>query len=356
MQSQVLLYTTPMSRTKIGNEPGFGTAGGSMVFMFRKRFFPVLIQILIFFVLSPLGALPPGLAAMTDDFQALRYNPAALSQNAATGLALGFDVSRQSDGSPQFSSVDFFMNTSFYAHQFHIELPAGTLRQRLGFGFPIGDYFSLGAAAEFEGVKFGEMDIAASFLLRPVPYISIGAQGGLEALKKPFIDFSLALRPFTDHVTIGVGSRFDGELALPSLLAVIEPVNGIRIDGGYNFQDSSWHVGFSLSASVLRIGDTVQVGKDLKVNSNSSYIHLTPRVFESIISEPPGRFVRYDIGTVVDQRHPCPRLRSGSFHCRAGSQPGTSGYHPRSTDTLCRSDSQRHRVQGECHSDNALKL
>ena len=269
----------------------------------------ILLQIFLLCIglLNPLAALPPGLAAMGDDFQALRYNPAALSQGAATGVALGVDYTRLSDESFGLTSVDLFLNSDVYAHNFHLDLSSGILRQRLGVALPIGDFFSLGAAAEFEGMMFEEMDIAASFLLRPIPYLSIGAQGGFESFQDPYIDFSLALRPFTEHVTLGIGSRFDGQIYLPQLLAVIEPVNGIRIDGGYNFHDNSWHVGLSISASILRIGSDVKVRDTF--NGGSSYLHLSPNSFDSIITEPPARFVEYKIGRVVDQR----RIASGTI-------------------------------------------
>ncbi len=282
----------------------------------------VLITALCAFLLAPLrplAALPPslppgslpGLAATGDDFQAVIHNPAALTQGASSGFAVHAQISRQTDMGDSLSpiylqSLDVFLNSDFFSYSIGFDIEHTLFRHRVGAGIPIGDYFSLGFSAQWPEDQFAVMDISGAFLLRPLPWVSLGAVGGLKGLRSPYIDFSLALRPFTDRITLGVGSSFDGEFDLPLIQAIIEPVDGIRIDGGYNFQDNSWNVGLSLSGSFVRAGNNVLVDSELNIDRTNAYVHISPRIFDSVIGEPPSRMVEYQLGKITEQQDNSP--------------------------------------------------
>ncbi len=271
----------------------------------------VLLGMLLLIAPLSLEALPPTLSAISDDFQALQYNPAALTQKRAAGVAAAINYGTQF---PDSLSADLFLNGDNVAYQLHLGSP---VRQRLGVGLPLGDFFAVGAALELEELNFSALDIAGSLLVRPWRYISLGTQVTLESLRNPEIEFSLGLRPFTERVTIGVGSRYaNGQVALPTIVAQIEPVDGIRIDGGFDIQDSSWHIALSVAFSNIRTGSEVRVDNGSSFAGGGLWSHIATRNFPSIIDNPPGRFIEYSVGEIVDQRNFAPTSLLAGFDPR----------------------------------------
>ena len=259
----------------------------------------------------PLDALPPGLAAITDDFQAVRYNPAALPQERAGGVALALNYGTQF---PDSLSGDIFLNGDRAGYQLHI---GESIQQRLGFGIPLVDWLALGGGLTLDDLQFSELDISLSLLVRPWEYLSIGAQATLESFRQPRVDFSLGLRPFTERITIGVGSNYyNQQIALPTILAQIEPADGLRIDGGFNIEDSSWHIALSVALSSARVGSEARVSNGTSFAGGGLWAHIASRNFASIIDSPPGRLVEYHIGALTDQRNFAPDSLLVSFDPR----------------------------------------
>lgn len=204
-------------------------------------------------------------AALADRGLDYRYNPAALGTGRCDGLGLvyyplGVDGELSAEDilsryglhlslSPL--AYDLVKEDSRWYHRFTIALGSGM-------PFALGNRFTLSSGDPLH------WDLG--FLFRPHSSISLGGvayslgtpegtyQLGLGIRPLSFINSKIGTR-FSLGVDTRVNNRFEWEL--PSLEALLEPIDGVTLGGGFNFHNNQWFSSITLELGKLASGHTL---------------------------------------------------------------------------------------------------
>ncbi len=190
---------------------------------------------------------PTQSTATTDDIFALRWNPAGLAVNEGFQFGLAGPLQAHSLEDASFylssSSGEGAFGLSFYkpGEQYHYRAVSSTALTR-------GMYFGY-------GITFGKAWYPAyslGLLLRPLPYLSLGAVGNnLTASNTQPLEYraGVALRPFGNRFTVGTDLLLnsEGDVLDTEFTLTTEIVDGVTLDAFYLQESQTVGVGIGVN-------------------------------------------------------------------------------------------------------------
>ena len=297
----------------------------------------------------------PGSVAVADDYRAIGLNPAGVALNGASGLAIGVTAARPFEG--EFTAADLGVDLSLglsstnfgspdpldtfavanpnefstlnevnfavgggYLFQYSgagmLDSDRARMRHTFAFGIRPVDWLLLGTSYAFTDI--GVPGTATlGMLVRPWPFISLGATVGLTDFTDFYTLWGIGFRPialFDERVghrlTLSVDSGYVAErILLPSVRLEAAIVEGITLESGYNFENNRWFVGLSVAAANVDSGINVEIQDNTSVPETGLFAHVNINPHRSILTDGLRTIIDYSPGPqIVDQR----RIPQGS--------------------------------------------
>ena len=238
------------------------------------------------------------LPAMRDDFRAARYSPAALAWEPAAAIAAEISASDidQSD-----VRGDIYVNAPYASY--NAEITDAVTRHYLAVGIRPVDWLGIGSSLVIP--SSGEaVTPSGQVLIRPLNELSISTSFAYQGLTAPLLSASLAARPFSRLITLGVGSTYniaENRIELPRVELHLTPVDGIRIEGGFDIERSEGFANLAISVGHAQVGGGATLPVNTAAIRGTGWAQVTARPHRSIISSPPRRLVRINAGPIVEQ-------------------------------------------------------
>ncbi len=204
------------------------------------------IKKLVFFLLGlPLWGQSFGIAVQ-DDVRSAPLNPAALG----LGNSPGFSYSNRYDVEQGFfPDFDFTFSLPYLAYSYGFE--QGEHKNSVAGGVPLGWGNYLGARYDWRSQNKQEEGLALSYLVRPTEYLSLTVLGeGL--LRNREMTLGVGVRPFPfwsylrSRLTITGDLRYNRGWNGYFIGAFLEPFDGFKLYGGYDFGSHQGQIGLSV--------------------------------------------------------------------------------------------------------------
>lgn len=242
-------------------------------------------------------------AALGDDYRAALYAPSTLPWSVAEGFAIEARIPED----PTNTSGSLLLNGKNVSYAIHVDKHGVISTPAVG--FKIIDELAIGLNARLRNFVFHEIDFLFDVLARPWQFLSINAQYQLVDLSDSFFNASVGVRPIpgylSDRVSLGVATTFDvadTRFYLPRVEVRTEFVDGIHLNGGYDFDAQAGFATLAIDYATTKVGSTVRARSALQnFDSATVWAHITPDANRSVLSSPPNRIVRITGGAVVDQ-------------------------------------------------------
>ncbi len=240
-------------------------------------------------------------AALADQGLDYRYNPAALGTGRCNGFGLfyyplGVDSELDSEDILSRYGVQLSLAPVAYglikedSKWYHrIDLALGS-----GMPFAVGTRFTLSAGDPFH------WDLG--FLFRPHSSLSLGGVATSLGTAEGTYQLGLGIRPlhyinseigtrFSLGVDTRVNNRFEWEL--PSLEARLEPIDGLTLGGGFDFNNNKWFSSITLQLGKLRSGHTI-TGTTEKIEDWQEDLFLNFKKPKTDLRISPNRIYQFD--------------------------------------------------------------
>ncbi len=244
--------------------------------------------------------------AGTDDFMALKVNPAAVGFGNAQGIT--FLGNYDEDGLYEdFYSVliggknfGYVMDRIGRSNYHRLLLASGHAK--------ITQNIYIGSAWDWKNKKFKDGSLSESILFRPADNLSLGAVAYKLFTKDVYYDLGVALRPLDfgsdllHRVTFSVDTSYrDEEWRKPVLGVQTELVDGIRLGGSYDLEMETFGINFGVALQKLAVGNYAQSNQDNEFASGQYYINLSGKNLKTIFDFNKNMFVNYKLnGEVID--------------------------------------------------------
>lgn len=250
---------------------------------------------------------------VTDGYDAAVVNPAALSVGNAVGIAgeLGYtrDVFEEEGGAADTWSIYLNGNHLGYAYQ---DTPHSG-RHTVAASARLIPGVHTGAAYRWSSGSFPGGNVRLGALYRPVNAVSAGATVTFNDEDTANGILGLGFRPLfflpadTHRLTFSGDFPYDGaEWALPRVGVGAEPIDGLNLEVGYDFETERFRGVVSLSFSSFRAGNRTRFDADNDPDTGTVFLHLSPKRFRPIATTRDNIFVDYSPGPVVVERRSLP--------------------------------------------------
>ncbi|MCF7794419.1 MAG: signal peptide peptidase SppA [Candidatus Cloacimonetes bacterium] len=242
--------------------------------------------------------------AGTDDFMALKVNPAAVGFGNSNGIS--FLGNYDKDGVYEdFYSVFFGADNFGYV----LDRVGGNNYHRLLFASghaKLTNNIYLGTAWDWKNKKFKDGSLSESILFRPADNFSVAAIAYNLFRESSYYELGAALRPLefgTDIVqrlTFSADTSYrDEEWSKPVLGVQTELIDGIRIGGTYDMEMETFGINFGVALDNLAVGSFARADEDNEFKNGQYYVSFSEKNFRSIFDFKKNSFVKYNFGSEV---------------------------------------------------------
>ena len=162
-----------------------------------------------------------------------------------------------------------------------------------------------GASWSWPGKGDQAARLGLSLLHRPLPYLSFAVKG--ENLNhNPYTELGIGIRPpfasspLTSRLTLSGDARLDEEgFDGISLGAFLEPLEGLKIYGDYNFQEESFSLGVTLSFGYGEMGSTVKSSGDSQFENGNYRISTSWNKQRTFLESGFSKTIEYDLAEII---------------------------------------------------------
>ena len=265
----------------------------------------VLLVILVFaFTLNAQTSI-----AATDNFMAVKSNPAAMGVGNSGGLT--FIGNYDKDGFYEdYYSIIFGGNNFGYV----LDKIGDNNYHRLAMSSTKTDLLPnvyLGLSWDWKNKFFKKGNIEESILIRPTDYLSLGAVVHGFFKEETTYDFGVAVRPvffnskWIDRITFSADTNFDREdFTKPVVGIQTEILDGIKLGGSYNMEAETIGLNFGISFGNFGIGSTLNQDEEKEFTNGQYYLSSSDKAFRTIIGQNKNYFLDYKLKGEIKEKNP----------------------------------------------------
>ncbi|MCF7859258.1 MAG: signal peptide peptidase SppA [Candidatus Cloacimonetes bacterium] len=271
----------------------------------------VLILVIIsMFYYSLYGSGP---IAATDNFMAMKVNPAAMGFGNAGGVSFIGNYDKEGLFEDYYSLIIAGDNLGYVLdrvgdnnyHRLAISSRNSVVINNL----------YLGLAWDWKNKFIKQGDISESILFRPVDHFSFGAvaHGFFDA--NTTYDFGFAVRPvffnsdLTDRFTLSADINYDrNDFSKPILGVQTELFDGIKLGGSYNLEDETVGLNFGISFGNFGIGTNMQLNVENEFSQGQYYLSTSNKAFRTVIGKEKNYFLDYKLKGQIVEKNPVQKL------------------------------------------------
>ncbi len=255
--------------------------------------------IMLFYILASAGARDFGLA-VEDQIHSVLINPAAMGVGNSQGFAYINRYSMDRGFEKDFDLVFSLGNLAYsYGNSYGIH------KNLVAAGFDLGLGLYAGGGYQWISGTSAAGGLELSLLYRPVNFLSFALKGS-DLTTSGYMEMGFGFRPLffssslRDRLTLSGDARVrNGEFQGLSLGAFMEPADGIKIFGDYNFEKEAFQVGISLSFSYFETGTAMDVSGDRSWNDGTFFANLSVKKQRSFVEHSFNKAVEYDLADVI---------------------------------------------------------
>ena len=270
----------------------------------RSAFLCALL--LIALAAPPLGAAPHPVhesVALSNSVQGGFVNPAVLSYGRGTGIAYLQNYTDQGLG----DDYTVYLHTKLLGYAYSTEQSESF--HTLTASFPLMDNLYFGTALHTSDFNEASSTWNTGLLLRPRPFLSIGATAALPPEEDPTYTLGVAVRPLSfrspeaaHRVSLFADMPWTtDELQLPKIGVHLEPLNGVQARIGYDLESQSFGFSFSIALSSVNGGTSLTTDTSGNMESGTAFVQVAPRPFNYPRSFRNDLYYEYDMGPVVSE-------------------------------------------------------
>ncbi|MDC7239265.1 MAG: signal peptide peptidase SppA [Spirochaetales bacterium] len=259
----------------------------------------LLIAVLLLSILLSAGAQDFGIAVQ-DQISSVLTNPAAMGVGNSQGIGYINRFTTDRGFEKDFDLIFSLGNLAYsYGNSY------GTHKNLIAAGFDLGLGIYTGGGYQWYSGTSDAGGLELSLLYRPVNFLSFAVRGR-DLTTNGYMEMGFGLRPFffsdllRTRLTLSGDARVqDGEFQGVSLGAFMEPADGIKIFGDYNFENEVFQVGLSLSFSYLELGTAFDVSGDRSWNDGTFSAAIPVKKQRSFVEHSFNKAVEYDLADVI---------------------------------------------------------
>ena len=289
-------------------------AARTALFAYLAVFCAVL---LIALAAPPLSAAPQPAhesVALSSSVQGGFINPAVLSYGRGTGIAYLQNYTDQGFN----DDFTVYLHTKLLGYAYSSEQNESF--HTLTASFPLTDNVYFGTALHTSDFNERSSTWNSGLLLRPRPFLSIGATANLPPEADPTYTLGAALRPLSfsrpeaaHRISLFADLAWTAEeIKLPKVGVHFEPVNGVQARLGYDLESESLGFSFSIALSSVNGGTSISTDPTGNIESGTAFVQFAPRPFNHPQSFGNELYYEYDMGPGV---YEAPQgMRTGPFY------------------------------------------
>ncbi|MBT3169323.1 MAG: signal peptide peptidase SppA [Candidatus Cloacimonetes bacterium] len=240
------------------------------------------IMLIVMLVVISIGLFAQNSVATTDDFMAIKVNPAAISFGNAGGIGfLG-----EYDSENKNYSILFNGTNGGYL----LEQEGSLSNHTLALSSPMMKNLYFGYAWNWQNSDYKEGSLGMSFLYRPFDFMSMGAVANNILDESKSFRTGIAFRPtflkndFGNRVTFTVDEIYEDDFVKPIIGIETELLNGVNLAGNYNLETEKIGLNLGLNFGKMGIGHITEIDKESEM-SHQQYTYLSHKMFPSILGE-----------------------------------------------------------------------
>lgn len=243
--------------------------------------------------------------AGTDDFMALKVNPAAVAFGNSNGVTLLGNFNEEDGFYEDFYSIMFGTDNFGYvldrvgSNNYHRLILANGHAK-------LTKNIYLGTAWDWKNKKFKDGSLSESILFRPADNLSVGAIAYDLFKENSYYEVGMALRPLefgTDilhRLTLSADASYrDEEWSKPILGVQTEILDGIKLGGSYDMELETFGLNFGVALEKVTVGSFAQANSDNEFENGQYYVNFSDKNLRSILDFKHNSFIEYGFGNEV---------------------------------------------------------
>ena len=237
--------------------------------------------------------------AVEDQIKAPLTNPAAMGVGNSAGL--GYRQSYTEDG--RINDFDIIFSTGPLAYSY-LKYPSGE-KHLLSGGLRLAQGLYAGTSLGWVRENHWNRDFGLSLLYRPLPWLSLALKGE-DLTGSPCSITGIGFRPLLfqqaliSRLNIWTEARWDrsGYRTLTGGLS-LEPVQGIKLSGSYNFNDETVSLSAALALGNLETGTSATGSGQETFHQGDMHVYSTFKKQRSLIDTGFRKALIYDMAQVI---------------------------------------------------------